>query len=208
MLLRLGCRCGSIQRGGMMSGLPSWPIRISQSPWSITGVVVPAEQTAVGQAGVAEVSGPPVDVVLLAPAGRPVAAGQHASPAAQRAGPPRGRGEGAGAATQVHQLAGAADDRGQDLLIAGPPPQLARGQPVPGVEHGLAGGAGEQVPLDEHGQVRGHPTLGGSLPAGQEDPPRFGQRLRRPGRRRTRVGGTALGRVSARTARPPPACRA
>ena len=83
-------------------------------------VVVAAEEDGVGQAGGAAV-GPVVDVVGVAPARWSVAAGERAAAVAEDEGASERPGDEAALSPDVEDLAGAAEDDGQQGGVAGEP---------------------------------------------------------------------------------------
>ena len=103
-------------------------------------MVVAAEQDGVVEVGGAAV-GPVVDVVGVAPARWSVAAGEGAAAVAQHEGASERAGDEAALSADVEDLAGAAEDGGEDGGVAGEAAHRVRGEVEAGVE-----GAGAELP--------------------------------------------------------------
>jgi hypothetical protein len=86
-------------------------------------VVIAAQQHEILQVGRSVVA-PVPDVMTLTPAGRPITAGESATPVAEREGAAEGSGDQAGLPAEVEGLAGAAEEGGDDAGVAGDPSGL------------------------------------------------------------------------------------
>src|SRR6476620_377338 len=103
---------------------------------------------------------PEREVGDVAPADRPVAAGEHAAAVPQGHGPADPGGPGAGGPADVQRLGGGAEDGGDQVAVAQQP---AGGGRTDGDAGGVQGGrsqpAGEGVVSDGHGDVRAFAAL-------------------------------------------------
>src|SRR6478735_9964177 len=146
-------------------------------------VMETAETATIFHAGGSTVQ-PPDDVVDVAPAGRPVAAGEDASAVPQGHGAADPGGPGAGGPADVQRLGGGPEDGGDQVAVA---QQSAGGGRTDGDAGGVQGGrsqpAGEGVVSDGHGDVWAFAALHGSGAGGQVVGQHGGQRLRQPGAR-------------------------
>ena len=105
-------------------------------------VVVAAQQDEVGQAG-ASAECPVVDVVGVAHDRWSGAAGEGAVSVAQDQGEPDGGGDQASGAADVERFAAGAEDGGDDLGVAGQPPDRGGGELDPVTGGGPCDGTGD-----------------------------------------------------------------
>src|SRR6478752_82193 len=164
--------------GVAVFGHPDLPVALVDQ-----GVVETAETATIFHAGGSTVQ-PPDDVVDVAPAGRPVAAGEGASAVPQGHGAADAGGPDPGGPADVQRLPGGAEDGGDQVAVA---QQSAGGGRTDGNAGGVQGGraqpAGEGVVADGHGDVRAFAALHRSGAGGQVVGQHGGQRLRQPGAR-------------------------
>ena len=165
-MLRRGCRVGSIQSGGVNCG-SSVGSEVDGPLLAVDeGVVGAAEQDPVVEAGGSAV-GPVGDVVHVAPAGRPVAAGEGAAEVAELDGASEFFGEDPDGAADVERHPGGVQQHRQDGGVAGDPADVLGGDGGAGVQGADADGGLELVVADGDRDVGGEPERGRGLVGGE-----------------------------------------